>query len=101
MVSIDNPLEPGSDGYLEISISLDKLSAYGYFHPPAEGIKPLTLSSVEKRLAELKITYDIDWKVIQDAIFVCNTVFGVVVEVELARVIEPARGLNPSVASTM
>ena len=55
----------------------------------------MTLSSVEKRLAELKITYDIDWKVIQDAIFACNTVFGVVVEVELARAIEPAPNVAP------
>jgi len=70
-----------ADGYVEISISPDEMTAVCDFYPPSEGEgfagseegKPIELESVEKIIEAKGIVTGINWDAINSAIFKCNT----------------------------
>jgi uncharacterized protein len=61
------------DGYIDISISEDKLEARADFVPPIGGGKIVDVEYAEKLFAAKGITYGIDWDAVREAILECNT----------------------------
>jgi uncharacterized protein len=61
------------DGYIEVSISEDKLEARADFVPPIGGGKIVDVEYAEKLFAAKGITDGIDWDTVREAILACNT----------------------------
>jgi uncharacterized protein len=88
--SIVQSVDPSTPGYAEVSISEDEMRAIGDFFPPSEGIEPLKPEDVAMVLSDKEITQGVDWDMIRDAIFKCNTGFEPVTDVVVAKGCEPA-----------
>lgn len=61
------------DGYIEVSISEDKLEARTDFIPPIGGGKALDVESAEKLFESKGLQFGINWDAVREAIFTCNT----------------------------
>lgn len=61
------------DGSVEFSISEDKMEVSANLYPPGEGREPIQMDSVREELQETGVQFGIDWAVLQEALFQCNT----------------------------
>ena len=82
--SVIQNVDPPTPAYTEVSISDDEMEAVADFFPPSEGIEPLKPEEVSKVLGDNGIIQGIDWDVIRDAVFKCNTGFEPVTGVVVA-----------------
>ena len=70
-----------TDGYVDVCVSTDEMTATCNFYPPSEGEgfsgseegRPIELESVEKILETKGIVTGINWDAVNSAIFKCNT----------------------------
>lgn len=83
--SLEAPEQVSPEGYVEVSVATDEMSAVADFYPPAEGRAPLTLSDVERALAAKQVTYGVDWQAVKEAVLACNTERIPVSEIAVAR----------------
>jgi len=79
------------DGYAEIKIAEDGLTANAEFHPPIGKGHPLDPDYIEKLLESDGITTGIKWDVIKDSIFECNTEHRILTEIIIAEGIKPIK----------
>ena len=82
--SVIQNVDPPTPAYTEVSISDDEMEAVADFFPPSEGSEPLKPEEVSKVLGDNGIIQGIDWDVIRDAVFKCNTGFEPVTGVVVA-----------------
>jgi len=95
--SIDINSNLKADGYVEISVSQDEMTATGDFFPPSEGEgftgfeegRPIELEAVELIVRTKGIVTGILWDSISEAIFKCNTERVPVNDVIIARGKQP------------
>jgi hypothetical protein len=81
----DEGLDFRLDGYMEISVSDDSMTAYGHFYPPSEGCNLLTYDGVIEILDSREITFGVELEEIQESLLLCNTERRPVTNVIVAR----------------
>lgn len=82
-------VEPSKDGYADIFISEDGMTAYADFFPPGGAGLPLTLEAFQTALQEKDIVWGVQWPFIRDALFQCNTGLKTVRDVAVAQGLQP------------
>ena len=82
--SIVQSVDPPTPGYAEVSVSDDEMRAVADFFPPSEGMEPLKPDDVATVLNDKEIIQGVDWNLIRDAVFKCNTGFEPVTGVVVA-----------------
>ena len=87
--SIEQSVDLQTHGYAEISVSDDEMQAVAGFFPPSEGMEHLKTDDVAEILSDRRISHGVDWDVISEAVFKCNTEFEPVTDVVIARGAEP------------
>ena len=93
--SMDLPDSPSTDGYAEIVVSEDEMTAKANFFPPAEGRKPIELDDVQALIKDKGIVAGIDWELIKDAVFRCNTERSPISDIIIAHGQHPADEIPP------
>jgi hypothetical protein len=97
MAEVDDPPSPAMDGFAHISLKKNKLQATADFFPPSPGREPISLEKVERDIASLKISDGIDWEIIKNTIFKCNTELFPIGEVIIAQALPPTDEIPPSI----
>lgn len=87
--SIEEAVELKINGYVELVISGDEMSAVADFYPPTANMKPVDLDDIVTFLEEKKVKTGVDWDAIKEAIFKCNTDRTQVTDVIVARGVKP------------
>jgi uncharacterized protein (DUF342 family) len=87
--SSDEQVVFSNDGYVEITVTEDEMTAKGDFYPPTAGRQPVDADTVSKVLDMQEIRYGVDWETINEAMFRCNTEHNEVTEVIVARGTQP------------
>jgi len=77
------------DGYVELTVSDDRMTARADFFPPAGGGQSLSLDSVGRSLEAQGIRFGVDWDAVKDALLRCNTGQVEIPDVVVARGREP------------
>ena len=72
-------------GHIELTISDDEMSAAMDFFPPSGDAPPLDLDDVREKIRTNRISADIDWKAIEEAVLTCNTDRLPVTDVQIAK----------------
>jgi hypothetical protein len=87
--------DPGfrGDGYVEISVDEDGMTARAAFTPPAPGGNPITRGYVEHALKEQGIHHGIEWEATDEAIEACGEGAAHIHEVIVARGTSPVSHL--------
>lgn len=71
--SIEESIDLQINGYAEVIFSEDEMTATADFYPATGGMKPIELDAIVELLSVKKITLGVDWDVIKEAVFKCNT----------------------------
>ena len=87
--SIEKAVDLQTNGYAEILISEDEMQAVANFFPPSEGMEPFKTDDVAELISDSQIGQGVDWDVIGEALFKCNTEFEPVTDVVIACGSEP------------
>ena len=61
------------DGYAEVTVTEDSMTAKASFFPPSKGGEPLSPDGFARTLKAEGICFGVDWEVIKEALFRCNT----------------------------
>lgn len=62
-----------SDARVDIHVSIDDMLSTADFFPPVAGGRRIEIDDVERLLGERNIVYGINWDVLRDVVFRCNT----------------------------
>jgi len=87
--SIEEAVELQINGYVELVISGDEMSAVADFYPPTGNMKPVDLDDIVPLLEAKGVTTGEDWDAIKEAVFKCNTDRIQVTDVVVARGVKP------------
>lgn len=87
--SIEEAVELKINGYVELVISGDEMSAVADFYPPTGDMKPVDLDDIVPLLEAKGVTTGVDWDAIKEAIFKCNTDRIQVTDIIVARGVRP------------
>ncbi|MEW5815119.1 MAG: FapA family protein [Spirochaetota bacterium] len=77
------------DGYAEIMLSDDEMTATADFYPPSEGKKPIELDYVTELLDIKSVCSGVDWDIIKKTVFECNLMRKEIRDVIIARGLQP------------
>ncbi len=84
-----------ADGYVDVRISEDRMTAVASFYPPAGAGKPIEFIEVQELLTARGLRFGIDWEKVESSILSCNTSRRAVFEVEVARGRRPSEEIPP------
>ncbi len=87
--SIEKSIDLQINGYAEVTISEDEMTATADFYPPTGGMKPIELDAIVELLSLKEITLGVDWDVIKEAVFKCNIERIQVTDIIIARGSKP------------
>jgi hypothetical protein len=74
-----------ADGYVDVSISEDRMMALASFYPPVGAGKPIEFIEVQELLTAKGVRFGIDWERVKSSILSCNTSRRTLSGVEVAR----------------
>ncbi|MCK4514681.1 MAG: DUF342 domain-containing protein, partial [Spirochaetaceae bacterium] len=61
------------DGYTEVRVAANEMSAVADIHPAGDGMKPIDPDAIAELLNSNRINTGVDWNAIKEAVFRCNT----------------------------
>ncbi len=61
-----------SNGFAEVSVADDEMTAYADFFPPTEGMRPIQPEDVEEELSARGVVFGVDWERITQTLQDCN-----------------------------
>jgi len=70
--AFETGLEPTADGYFDLFVEEDGMSAVAEFRPPSGDGKPLSLDRIERALAECEVVHGVLWDEISRGMALCN-----------------------------
>ena len=81
----EHALEPSVDGFFDLFVEDDSMTAVAEFRPPAGGGKPMDPDLIEAVLAKNEVNYGVLWEQIRQGLTACNLDRRFLSGVEVAR----------------
>lgn len=88
-VVVEPALEPVGDGYFDLFVEDDAMTAVAEFRPPGTGGQPLLLEHIEQAFVDKGVVHGLDWDAIDHALQGCN------LDLRLQTGVVVARGTPP------